>query len=377
MLPIAMAGLYIHIPFCHSKCSYCDFYSGLRPAAAAGYIDAVIAELQLRRREIDTDFTTIYIGGGTPSILPAAEMQRLVEAIAATTDMARVEEFTIEVNPEDVTGELLAAYRSMGVNRISMGVQSFDNELLAAINRRHTAAEARAAIDLLREEGWNYSIDLMFGLPGQTMEMWQADVDRAMKLRPPHISAYLLSYEPGTRLYAMLYAGKVTEASEELADAMQQYFTRSAAGNGFLHYEISNYSQPGRHSRHNSAYWNMTPYLGLGASAHSYDGHVRRINPPDIKRYLAALADRRIAAETEEENIDELFNDFIITGLRTADGLSLARLQERFPESFIADLRRDAAPLIAAGQLQLTDRLAIPQRHWLKVDAIMRDLLRI
>lgn len=372
-----MAGLYIHIPFCHSKCSYCDFYSGLRPAAASGYIDAVIAELQLRRAEIGTDFSTIYIGGGTPSIIAVAEMLRLLEDIATTTDMARVEEFTIEVNPEDVTDELLAAYRAMGVNRISMGVQSFDNELLAAINRRHTASDALAAIGKLRDGGWNYSIDLMFGLPGQTMEMWQTDVDRAMKLRPPHISAYLLSYEPGTRLYAMLSAGKVAEAPEELADAMQQHFTRSAADNGYLHYEISNYSLPGYHSRHNSAYWTMTPYLGLGASAHSYDGRLRRINPPDIKRYLAALADHRIAAETEDENIDELFNDFIITGLRTADGLSLDRLQEIFPESFIADLRRDAAPFVAAGQLQLTERLAIPERYWLKADAIMRDLLRI
>ncbi|MDE6317675.1 MAG: radical SAM family heme chaperone HemW [Muribaculaceae bacterium] len=372
-----MAGLYVHIPFCHSKCSYCDFYSGLRPAASAVYIDAVIAELHLRRAVITDDFSTIYIGGGTPSILAVTEMQRLVKAIAANTDMARVEEFTIEVNPEDVTDELLSAYRAMGVNRISMGVQSFDNKLLTAINRRHTATEVLAAIGRLRDGRWNYSIDLMFGLPGQTMEMWQADVDRAMKMRPPHISAYLLSYEPGTRLYAMLKAGKVTEAPEELADAMQQYFTRAAAGNGYIHYEISNYAQPGRHSRHNSAYWTMTPYLGLGASAHSYDGAVRRINPPDIKGYLAALSAGRIAAQTEEENFDELFNDYIITGLRTADGLSIAQLKQRFPESFIADLHRDMAPLLHAGQLQLTDRLAIPERYWLKADAIMRDLLRI
>lgn len=372
-----MSGLYIHIPFCHSKCSYCDFYSGLRPDAAAGYTDALISELNLRRNEIRGDFSTIYIGGGTPSVIPACELSRLVEAIGGLTDMRVIEEFTVEVNPEDVTEELLSAYRDMGVNRISMGVQSFDDTMLKAINRRHSAQQALRAIELLREQGWNYSVDLMFGLPGQSIEAWKRDVDRLMQLKPPHISAYLLSYEPGTRLYAMLMAGKVEEVPEQLAADMQRYITETAAANGYLHYEISNYSLPGYHSRHNSAYWTMTPYLGLGASAHSYDGTNRRINQPNIKKYLSSLNDGLTIAEIEEENIDELFNDYIITGLRTAAGLSIDTLRERFPENFVTGLLADAAPLIAAGQLTLTNRLAIPEPYWLKSDAIMRDLIRV
>lgn len=372
-----MAGLYIHIPFCHSKCSYCDFYSGLRPEAAAGYTDALIAELSLRRSEINGDFSSIYIGGGTPSVVPAHELSRLVDAIGGLTDMHAVEEFTVEVNPEDVTEELLAAYRGMGVNRISMGVQSFDDTMLKAINRRHSAQQALHAIRLLKGQGWNYSVDLMFGLPGQTLDGWRHDVDRLMQIKPPHMSAYLLSYEPGTRLYAMLTAGKVVEAPEQLAADMQKYITGAAAANGYLHYEISNYAQPGCHSRHNSAYWTMTPYLGLGASAHSYDGSVRRINPPNIKSYLSSLNSGATIAEIEEENIDELFNDYIITSLRTSAGLHIGTLIERFPENFVTGLLADAAPLIAVGQLTLTDRLSIPEPHWLKSDAIMRDLIRV
>lgn len=373
-----MAGLYIHIPFCHSKCSYCDFYSGLRPSSAEGYIEALIAELSLRRDEIKEPILTIYIGGGTPSVLPVADIAKLAEAIGSTFNTSAVEEFTIEVNPEDVSDSLLEAYRSIGVNRISMGVQSFDNDMLKAINRRHDAQQALFAIQMLNQHGWNYSVDLMFGLPGQSLSAWQSDVQRLMAIRPPHFSAYLLSYEPGTRLYAMLQSGKVDEASEQLASAMQEYVSEEARRHGYSHYEISNYALPGFHSRHNSAYWNMTSYLGIGASAHSYDGMVRRINPPDLRNYLSALSNGKIIAQTDNETIDELFNDFIITGLRTAQGLSLPMLRNCFPETFVADLLADASKLIAAGQLRLSEQfLAIPEQYWLKSDAIMRELLRV
>lgn len=373
-----MAGLYIHIPFCHSKCSYCDFYSGLRPSASPGYIDAVIAELSLRRNEIDGPLSTIYIGGGTPSILPVGELQRLVLAIRAIDDISCVEEFTVEVNPEDVSADMLQAYRDMGVNRISIGVQSFNDMMLKAINRRHSAEQALSAIELLQHGDWNYSIDLMFGLPGQSMDVWRHDVDRLMAIRPPHFSAYLLSYEPGTRLYAMLQGGKVEETPELMATEMQQYITDAAKANGYHHYEISNYALPDRHSRHNSAYWTMTSYLGLGASAHSYDGTLRRINPADIKRYMAALNRGVPAAEPDIETPDERFNDYIITGLRTAAGLPLPLLRGTFPEEYTTGLLRDAAPLIASCHLTLTDNtLSIPEPHWLKADAIMRDLLRV
>lgn len=373
-----MAGLYIHIPFCHSKCSYCDFYSGLKMNGSGAYVDALLKELHLRRAEITEPLTTVYIGGGTPSILPVAETNRLVDALHRLCDTAGVEEFTIEVNPEDVTAELLSAYRDLGINRISMGVQSFDDTMLSTINRRHSSAQALEAISLLQHGGWNYSIDLMFGLPGQTLAGWKRDVERLMELRPPHFSAYLLSYEPGTRLYAMLQAGKVTEADESLVTAMQHHITEIAATNGYRHYEISNYAMPGFHSRHNSAYWDMTPYLGIGASAHSFDGKVRRINPANIRLYLSTLSKGKIAAEAEDETPDERFNDYIITGLRTAAGLSIATLRHHFPDDFIAELHNDARPLIATGHLiSADDTIRIPEAHWLQSDSIMRRLIRI
>lgn len=373
-----MAGLYIHIPFCHSKCSYCDFYSGLPVASSKGYVDTLVTELRMRYAEIPSPLTTIYIGGGTPSVLGPGELRRLVECINEVCDTSAVEEFTIEVNPEDVSPTLLDTCREVGINRISMGVQSLDDDMLRAINRRHTADQASAAIELLRAGGWNYSVDLMFGLPGQSFAMWQSDVDRMMAIRPPHFSAYLLSYEPGTRLHAMLQAGKVEEATEDLATQMQHYITETARRTGYSHYEISNYALPGFHSRHNSAYWKMEPYLGLGASAHSLDGSTRRFNPANIVRYTSLINRGKTAAEEEDETTDEIFNDHIITTLRTAHGLSLAKIRERFPERYVTGMLADAAPLLSAGELRIDgDRMFIPEDYWLKSDHIMRALLRV
>lgn len=373
-----MAGLYLHIPFCHSKCSYCDFYSGLSPVNVETYTDALIAELSMRRNEISEPFTTIYIGGGTPSILPLDELTRLVNAIGQIVNIAQTEEFSIEVNPEDVSDILLQKYREIGINRISMGVQSFNDKLLKSINRRHSAAQALNAIKCLKAGAWNFSIDLMFGLPNQTIDDWHNDIKTLMHIHPPHFSAYLLSYEPGTRLYAMLQTGKVDETPEQLAAEMQQLLTSTAEKNDYIHYEISNYSLPDQHSRHNSAYWTMTPYLGLGASAHSFDGKTRRINPANIKHYIATISSGKIAAEEEPETSADRFNDHIITGLRTLSGLSLDTLLQHFPKHYVDDMLNEAKPLISAGQLILTNNnIYIPPQYWLKSDAIMRDLLRI
>lgn len=345
---------------------------------AGGYVDALIKELELRRQEITDPFTTLYIGGGTPSILPVTETVRLVNTLSEIVDLSNVEEFTIEVNPEDVTESLLDSYRRLGINRISMGVQSFDDNMLRSINRRHSATEALAAVHMLKTGGWNYSIDLMFGLPGQSMELWRSDVGTLMQLRPPHFSAYLLSYEPGTRLYAMLQSGKVDEASEELATMMQSCITQSARENGYCHYEISNYALPGFHSRHNSAYWTMTPYLGLGASAHSFDGALRRFNPSNLKLYGEQIAGGISPAQIEEETLDERFNDYLVTGLRTARGLSISDLRDHFPGAYTEELLRDATPLITNSRLILTPtHLLIPEHHWLQSDSIIRALLRI
>jgi oxygen-independent coproporphyrinogen-3 oxidase len=363
-----MAGLYIHIPFCHSKCAYCDFYSTPNRDKVDATIDAIIAESKARKAEIGEPFRTLYLGGGTPSILDISQLHRLLSMSVIGN---QIEEATIEANPEDITLEKVKAWRELGINRISMGIQSFNDSELQAIGRRHTADDALKAVATLREGGISdISCDLIYGLPGQDLDSWKASFRELMSLNLPHFSSYCLSYEPGTRLYAQRQAGKVTEAGEELIAEMYEFLTAEAERCGYQHYEISNFCQPGCHSRHNSSYWDSTPYLGLGPSAHSFDGKVRRFNPSNLKTYLASCP----AFEVDEESIYDNANDIIITQLRTSRGLSLDAL----PEQFRDEVAAAAKSHIAQGNLIMENgRLKIPENSWLVADAIMRDLLVI
>ena len=205
-----MAGLYVHIPFCRSKCAYCDFYSSPRQADTDGYIDAILGEFDLRADEISERYTTLYIGGGTPSILSPQSLDRLLTGINRRADLSGMKEVTIEGNPEDITQESLSLYANLGINRVSIGVQSFNDASLSAIGRRHSSQAAYKALDALASSGMNYNADLIYGQPGQSMEMWERDLEQMLHFSPPHLSAYLLSYEPGTRLYAMLANGRIT-----------------------------------------------------------------------------------------------------------------------------------------------------------------------
>ena len=367
-----MAGLYVHIPFCHSKCAYCDFYSMPNAAKMEQLIDALAKEWELRRDEVDwSDTNTIYLGGGTPSIVPL----HLLDKLIATFDINNVAEFTIEANPEDVTAEKAEAWRKMGINRISMGVQSLDDEQLRLIGRRHTATEAIEAVDAIKKAGFdNFSLDLIYGLPGQTLDSWRDSLLRLIDLQPCHLSAYMLSYEPGTRLTAMLKTGKVREADEETLIAMYDCLIEEARKAGYEHYEISNFAKPGRRAAHNSAYWDGTPYLGIGPSAHSYDGSQRRINPANLKQYLERIDAGEPAWVLDEENEDNRFNDMLITALRTAEGVDL----ETLPANRKSQLLKDAAPYVQSGDLTLTPtRLRFAERSWLISDSIMSALVQI
>lgn len=351
-----MAGLYVHIPFCRAKCSYCDFYSGpLRGFQAEAYFDALAIELEERRGEVG-ELATVYVGGGTPS---SVEPQLLAPLLSLAPG-----ERTVEVNPEDVSPQFADALLRAGANRVSMGVQSLNDAELAAIGRRHDARRALEAYATLRRAGFaNISLDLIYGLPGQTLERWQRNLDGVLALEPDHLSAYLLSYERGTRLDALRRAGKVSEASEELAAQMYAQLCESTAAAGFDHYEISNFARPAMEARHNSAYWDMTPYLGLGPGAHSFDGRLRRYNPSDFKSYMA---DPAAAATIDEEDDDNRFNDMLLTALRTARGLDPALLS--------AAERQVAARLLEPAP---GGRLRIAERNWLRSDAIISALLRV
>ena len=334
-----MNSIYLHIPFCQSRCIYCDFYSTtLGKDFMASYVRALEREMLLRRNYIKgTRVHTIYLGGGTPSLLPAHLLKELFNEIDRLFTIEANAEVTIEANPDDVTPEWLRNLSGTPVNRISMGAQTFNDKLLSFLGRRHNSQQTVDAVKACKEAGLtNISLDLIYGLPEQSFDDWKHDVELALSLGIKHLSAYSLSYEEGTRLDAMLKQGLVREADEELSRQMYDYLMSETSKAGFLHYEISNFALPGYHSRHNSSYWQSVPYLGLGAGAHSYDGErTRRANLPDIKAYIESVEGRGsrvegqdVPHETETLNDESLYNEFIMTRLRTSAGIPLKDLSQ-------------------------------------------------
>ena len=346
-----VAGIYIHVPFCQGRCIYCDFYSTTEGEEwKSRYVDALLAELRMRRDELPlARVHSIYIGGGTPSQLPARALAAILNEVCRLFPVDFDAEVTVEANPDDVTPEWLAALSHTPVNRLSMGVQSFDDALLRLIRRRHTAQQAVCAVEQAARHGIsNVSIDLIYGLPTQTMEQWQADVRQALALDVQHLSAYSLSYEEGTPLWRMLEQGRIEEADEELSLCMYEHLIDSTQAAGFTHYEISNFCRPGRHSQHNSAYWHGVPYLGFGPGAHSYDGmRTRRWNLSDLKGYVQA-AGSMPPHQSEVLTDDELYDETVMTRLRTSEGLSLDLLTAAYRAYCMAQ----AEPHLRAGRLE-------------------------
>ena len=375
-----MAGVYVHIPFCASRCSYCDFFSTLQLAeAGTPYVETLISEARLRCAELcGTSVRTLYMGGGTPSQLPLPLLSRLVDGLRETLDLSVVEEFTVEANPDDVTPEWCRGVAAMGVNRVSMGVQSFEDPILRLIGRRHTAEQAVDAVSNLRQAGIdNISIDLIFGLPGQTAASWTTSVEQVIALKPQHISAYGLTYEDGTRLWRQRERGEVVEVPEELCLEMYRILVSELQGAGYEHYEISNFCLPGYHSRHNSSYWNDTPYLGLGAAAHSYDGKVRRWNPHDLHQYINKIKAGELACELEELTRSERYDERVMLGLRTARGVDVERLRVDFGDKAWQHFIREAAHHVEEGNLRVTEdgSYVLTRDGIMLSDSIIRDLM--
>lgn len=317
-----MAGIYIHIPFCKSRCKYCDFFSTTHLEKQAQYVEALLAEWQMRQHELSEPIHTIYIGGGTPSTLDTAALARILQAILDTCTDHRPHEITIEANPGDITLEKAQAWRAMGINRLSMGVQSFQDHLLQLIGRRHTAKQAIEAVQLAQAAGFdNISIDLMYALPDQTMQMWQQDVQQALSLGVQHISSYGLIYEDGTVLTTLLEHGQIEAVDEDTEMQMYDYLVEELTANGFIHYEVSNFALPNRHSMHNSSYWNDTPYIGLGAGAHSYDGQQRQWNISDLDIYIERALAHDLQPEIETLTPEQKHTERIMLGLRTCQGV--------------------------------------------------------
>ena len=375
-----MAGIYIHIPFCKTRCKYCDFFSTTHLEKRSQYVEALLAEMKDRvaiahseasnsPQGVQYPISTIYIGGGTPSTLEVEQLRRLgEEAIRLAGDEAKGErrEITLEANPGDITLEKATAWRAIGINRLSMGIQSFDDNLLRLIGRRHTAEQARKAVAIAQAAGFdNISIDLMYALPSQTMEQWQRDVAEALQLGVQHISTYGLIYEEGTVLTALLERGHITPVDEDTEIQMYDYLVEQLTANGFEHYEVSNFALPNRRSRHNSNYWNDTPYIGLGAGAHSYDGTVRSWNISDVDAYIEQAMAHHLQPEQEILTEEQRHTERVMLGLRTNQGISSSEI----------DLSK-AMPYIEQGLLtQKGERIMATTKGYHILNRIIEDLL--
>lgn len=395
-----MAGIYIHIPFCQSRCIYCDFYSTSHHEAKEAYIKALVKELTLRAGYLQDEFSepaeikTIYLGGGTPSTLDASQLERIFSALYHTYRISSEAEITLEANPDDLTTEKIKELQSFPINRISIGIQTFNNRELHFLRRRHTAEQAIKAVKDCQNAGFsNISIDLIYGLPEQTISQWQSNITQALQLDVPHISAYALIYEGNTALWNLKEKGIISETDEDTSLTMYNMLIDELSDHHFQHYEISNFAQSGYYSRHNSSYWNSIPYLGCGPSAHSYNGKSRQWNTADLKLYIEKMqsctqpSDFKYADWIDREYLDNQtrYNDYIMTRLRTCWGADLHFIETEFGTRLKDYCLQQASFHIKNGNLQLDKKneqtkdglLKLTRKGLFLSDGIISDLFSV
>jgi oxygen-independent coproporphyrinogen-3 oxidase len=375
-----MAGIYIHIPFCKSRCIYCDFYSSIQTDLKESYIHALCKELEMRQSYLqEAPVETVYFGGGTPSILNAGDFDRIFNTLSRVYGTATCKEITLEANPEDLSVDYLQSLSGFPFNRISMGIQTFDDGMLKRLKRRHNAAQAFVAIENCYRAGFdNISIDLMYGLPEETLEIWMNDLSQALSVHPEHLSAYCLTYEKDTPIYEMLQKRQVKKTDEDTDLLFFVLLTETLTKAGYEHYEISNFCCPEKYSQHNSAYWEGIPYMGCGASAHSYNGTSREWNVSSLTSYISGIQTNQRNFEIEERDTNTCYNELIITSIRTCRGLSLKRLEAVFGEKYLTYCLHMAQRYIEDGKLEKEgDYLRLTQKGIFVSDGIMTDLLRV
>ncbi|MBC7449649.1 MAG: radical SAM family heme chaperone HemW [Hymenobacteraceae bacterium] len=349
-----MAGLYLHIPFCRQACHYCDFHFSTSLARKPAVLTAITKEIELRARYFGpgaAPLTSLYFGGGTPSLLTAAELNGLFAAIERIFGWEVGAEITLEANPHDLTPAWLAALRGTPVNRLSIGIQSFHEPHLRLMNRAHSAAEALACVRYAQDAGFaNLSIDLIYGIPAPDHTIWQHDLATALSLNVPHVSAYALTVEPRTALGRWTEKGRFRPSTDEFTAQQFEQLTASLTAGGYAHYEISNFARPGAEARHNSAYWQGTAYVGIGPSAHSFDGYAtRQANVASNTGYVAALERGEIPATIEHLSPRDLANEYLLTSLRTSCGTDLHHLREHFGRDLATTHAATLADLTARG----------------------------
>ncbi|MBQ4913904.1 radical SAM family heme chaperone HemW [Maribacter sp. MMG018] len=326
-----MSGIYIHIPFCKQACHYCDFHFSTSMGKKEAMVDALCSEMELRKMEFEGEVVeTIYFGGGTPSVLEPQEIQRLIATVYAHYQVSESPEITLEANPDDLSEEKLNQLANGPINRLSIGIQSFFEEDLQLMNRSHTADQAEKVLGMAAQKFDNISIDLIYGMPNMTQDRWRHNIKKALSFNIGHISSYALTVEPKTALATFVKKGLVKPADDEVAQAHFNELYETLIKEGYVCYEISNFGRPGYFSKNNSAYWQQKKYIGIGPSAHSFDGRRRGWNINNNPKYIKAIDKGELPIEIEELTDNDKYNEYIMTGLRTIWGVSLNRIAADF-----------------------------------------------
>ena len=372
-----MAGIYIHIPFCKQACYYCDFHFSTNQQDKGKMIAALTDELIFRKDFLQGEpVSTIYFGGGTPSLLSASEIEVLLTVIQKVYDVGPKTEITLEANPDDLTVPGLADLTTLGVNRLSIGIQSFENQLLTFLHRAHDSATAKHSVELAREAGFgNISIDLIYAIPGLDDSLWIAQLDQAISLGPEHISCYALTIEDRTAFGRWTASGKLKPVDEETAARQLEITSETLVSAGYQHYEISNFARTGFISKHNTAYWQQQKYLGIGPGAHSYNGSIRMFNVRNNAIYIRQIQSGQLPAETETLTLQNKINEYILTTLRTTWGSDLSQLKRDFDVDLLHSNNGYISQLIAGGLANLENNvLTLSSKGRLLADKIASDL---
>ncbi|AMA50198.1 MULTISPECIES: radical SAM family heme chaperone HemW [Flavobacterium] len=354
-----MSGIYIHIPFCKQACHYCDFYFSTSLKKKNEMIKALIKEIAIRKNEFENEVVeTIYFGGGTPSILPIEDIQLLINEVYNNYKVTNTPEITIEANPDDLeTNNLFQDFKSIGINRISIGVQSFHKADLQLMNRAHNTHQAKKSLKIATQYFDNISVDLIYGTPGLTNKMWLENIQVLLDLGIPHISSYALTVEPKTALQKFIQTGKVPTPDEEIAHEQFLLLVDTLEKNNFIHYELSNFGKENYFSKNNSAYWLGKKYIGIGPSAHSYNGINRSWNVTNNSLYIKSIEEEKLPIETEILSLTDRYNEYIMTGLRTIWGISLEKIKKDFGNNYHDYLIKNAQPYINNTQLELDNHI--------------------
>ncbi len=371
-----MSGIYIHIPFCKQACHYCDFHFSTSMKKKDEIVLALAKEIEMRKAEFKEDIVeTIYFGGGTPSVLSNKEINFLIEEVYKNYKVSENPEITLEANPDDLSSERILELSKSPINRLSIGIQSFYEEDLKMMNRAHNSAEAIKCLEEATKYFDNISLDLIYGIPGLTDEMWKQNIETALSFGVPHISSYALTVEPKTALRKLIDTGKIAEPQDEVASNHFMILVDILQKNGFIHYELSNFGKENYFSKTNSAYWLGKKYIGIGPSAHSYDGEKRGWNVANNSLYLKSIRENILPIETEVLSKSDRYNEYIMTGLRTIWGVSLERIEKEFGLDYLNYLQKQSEKFLKDDLVFIEDNILKPTiKGKFLTDGIASDL---